>query len=858
MEENISDKHKESGKRRRFFKRTVAVLVGTVSFVLVALVVTATVFQDKIADVVLNQIYRYANAEITHKTVSFSMIRKFPMASLQVGDMDVSGKHGGSTLLKAEHVFLQFNVLDLLRGNYTIRRIDIDHAQLQLITDEKGNNNWDIFNVNDSSKMENVSINLHSIQLKNVDVSYENEKEKIQAAVLFHHLSAKGNFHSEAFTAQLSAEAMLNTVSVDKTLYLSEQSFHFYTKLHINTSAEQYRIESGNFNLGILDFVAQASLSKEKTAYRLLADLSIKHADIEKIIEKLPEAVRKQTHVLKPEGVLSSSLKIDGILGKKPNLNISGSISCKNGVVQNIENEIKLSKIKLQGDFSLATANFAQSFKININEFSGKLNNGRLHGEAAVENLQQPEVNLAVDGRLNLEDLHRFLPTDYFHKLSGSASLNITFHNKFTQTETLSVQDFKNASIQGDIVFTNVMFQIREEENTLENLSGNLQFDNQLITAHKLKGKLKGNDFLLTGKIENMYPYILESGNRLNITADLHIFDFDLNKLFSANVPTVSKPDKGELELFLPQYIDFDFSFKADNISLHNFNAKNTSGKAVLKNNVLLLENLNLNTCDGKMQGKGSIKQISQKEFLLNCNADLNNINIQKLFFAFGNFGQDALTDKNLQGVANSSVHFTAVLGSNMKINPNSVSTLININIKNGQLSNFKPLESLSRFVELSELQNLRFETIENNIAINNSEISIPEMAIKTNALNLSVQGNHTFSGNIDYHIKLMLKEILAKKVKNRKNKEDFGEVIDDNTGTYLYLLAMGNMDNPKFKWDGQSAKKGLKQQFSEQKQQIQDNRKQNNMQTPSEKEENKQMNDSRKKQSEIELDDDW
>ena len=65
-------------------------------------------------------------------------------------------------------------------------------------------------------------------------------------------------------------------------------------------------------------------------------------------------------------------------------------------------------------------------------------------------------------------------------------------------------------------------------------------------------------------------------------------------------------------------------------------------------------------------------------------------------------------------------------------------------------------------------------------------------------------------------------------------------------------------MDNPKFKWDGKSAKKGLKEQFSDQKQQIQENRKLNNPQTPSVKEENKELNNTKKKQSDIELDDDW
>lgn len=858
MEEIETGGVKNSKGWKKILKRVAIILVSSILLLLIVLTIIAGIFQDKIADILLNQVYQYTKVEIKHEKVSFSMIRKFPMASLQINDINVAGLEGESTLLKAEHIFLQFNLFDLVRNNYTIRRIDISNADLQLIVDKKGNNNWNIFNFSDSSKSDNVEIKLSSIQLKNVRASYEDEQRKLLVETFFNHLSAKGNFSSATFTAQLSSDVVIDNIEVDKTVYLSDQELKFYTKLNIDTENKCYGIEGGNFELGILNFIAHASLSKEKESYKLQSDLSIKHANIEKVIEKLPETIRKQTRVLKPVGIVSSSVKINGIIGKGNNLDIAGDFSCKNGSIENIENDIKFSKINLQGDFSLSTSNVSRSLKVKISEFSGKLNNGHLTGKINFENLEQPDIDLFINGKINLEDLHSFLPTNYFYKMAGNASIDIAFKNKFTQIQKLTVQEFKDASIQGNIVFTNVMLQIRENENMLETLSGDLQFNNQLITANKLRGKLKGNDFILSGKIENMYPYILEDGNRLEITADLHIPDFDLNKLFSTNTQPSSKTQEEEMELFLPKDIDFNFSFKADKISFNHFKAENTSGKAVLKNKILLLENLNMNTCDGKMQGKGSIKQVSKKEFLLNCNANLSSINIQKLFYAFDNFGQKGLTDKHIQGTANSTVNFTAVLLSNLSINPNSVSTLIDINIKNGQLNNFGPLESLSRFIDLNELKNIKFETLENRVSIDNSTITIPTMEIKTNAVNLSLGGNHRFSGEIDYHIKLMLKEILAKKVKNRKNREDFGEVIDDNTGTYLYLLATGTMENPKFKWDGQSSRRGLKEQFSDQKQQIQEKRNQNNPQTPSVKEETKELNNSKKKQSDIELDEDW
>ena len=854
----IKEEKKTPKSRKKLIKKILIALAITVLSLLLALVVIATVFQDKIADILLSQAYKFTKVEVKHKDVSLSMIRKFPMASLQVNDIDVAGLQGNETLLRAEKIFLQFNIFDIIRNNYTIRRIDISDADLHLAIDEKGRNNWDIFKLDDTTKSENVEINLNTIQLHNVNLLFEHRAEKVMVSTLFKNLSAKGNFSSAIFTTQLSSDMVIDAVSVNNTTYLSNQPLQFYTKLHIDTEKQQYKIDAGNFDFDILNLIANATLSSQKDGYKLQASLSVKKADIEEIIKRLPESINQHTQVLQPKGILSSTIKIDGVLGKKTNLNINGDFACKNGSIENVENDIRLSKINFQGNFSTNTSDVANSLKISIADFSGKLHGGNLSGKVDFENLNQPVIDLSINGKLNLEDLHNFLPTNYFYETSGNASVDISFKNNFTQIEKITAQDFKNSIIQGNIVFTNVKLQFRENENMLENLSGELQFNNEIVTTNKLKGKIKGNDFVLSGKIENVLPYILEEGNRLKINADLHIPELDLDKLLAKdpNAAPKSKKEQTEKELSLPSDIDCNFSFKTDAVSYNNFKANNASGKAVLENNILTLENLTIGTCDGTVRGEASLKQLSNKDFLVNCNVKLANINIQKLFYAFDNFGQKTLTDKNIKGVANSDVRFTTVLKNDISVIPNSITSTVYINIQNGQLNNFSPLESLSKFVELEELRNIRFATLENQISIENSTITIPAMAIKNNALNLSVWGKQTFAGDIDYHIRLLLKDVLFKKAKTKRYKEDFGEVTDDKTGGYLYLLATGNIDNPKIKLDAPSAKKEFKEQFSEQKRQIQENREQSNPNSNSN--ETKELNNSSKKQSDIEIGDDW
>ena len=856
LEEN---RNVEKKKKIKTIKKIIFIVVAIVAIFLLCAAVLTFAFQDKIADAVLTQVYKYTKVEIKHEKVSFSLIRKFPMASLQINDIQANDLQGKNTLLRAEKIFLQFNVFDLLQNNYTIRKIDISNADLHLIINEKGENNWDIFQFNDTAKSENVTLNLNTIQFQKVNLLFEHNKQKVKVFTAFNRLSAKGNFAENVFVTNISSHALIHEISKDTTIYLSEQYVDFYTNLHIDADNHIYAIEGGNFDLDILKFIANISLSKKAEHYEIETYISVKQANIEKILEKLPYEIHQKTRVLKPQGTLFATIEMSGEFGGKKNkFKINGDFECKNGDIENIENEIKLSKINMKGHFSTLVPQTLSSTRISIEDFSAKLKQGNIHGKLALENLAQPLVNLTLDGKLNLEDLHAFLPTNYIYKTAGSATIDLSFQNKFTQLDKITAQDFKHSIIQGNIIFTNALLQMHEEETMLEDLSGGLRFDNLIINTKKLKGKLKGNTFELNGKIENVLPYILDNSSRLQITANLYVPDLDMDKLFAKETKTVKKAEKGqqEQELVLPTNINFDFTFKADMLSYSQFRAANTVGRAVFSGNILQLENLQINTCDGKISAKGTVSQHANDNFLIKCEAKMADINIQKLFFAFQNFGQKNLTEKNIRGIAYSDVTFSSLVKKDLSVVPNSIVSMIDIKINNGELNNFSPLESLSKFVELEELKNVKFATLENQISIEKSVISIPVIEIKNNALNLSLKGMHTFSGDIDYHIKLLLKDVLAKKVKNKKKNEDFGEVIDDNTGkTYLHLLATGNVDNPKFRWDSQSAKQGFQQQFSDQKRQIQEIRERNDTSAVPK---DKNLNNSTKKQKEIEIGDDW
>ena len=86
-------------------------------------------------------------------------------------------------------------------------------------------------------------------------------------------------------------------------------------------------------------------------------------------------------------------------------------------------------------------------------------------------------------------------------------------------------------------------------------------------------------------------------------------------------------------------------------------------------------------------------------------------------------------------------------------------------------------------------------------------------MEINSNTIDISVFGEHDFDNNIDYHLKLLLSDVLTAKFKRGKNSdEEFGVVEEDGLGrTTLFLKIGGTTDDPEFGYDTKELKEKIK-----------------------------------------------
>ena len=89
-------------------------------------------YGDKVKQIIVTEISKKLNIEVSVREIDFTVFRNFPEASVELIDLKTVEKNPLYTepLLKAGRLSLLFDLLDIISGDYTIEKVVIKNARL--------------------------------------------------------------------------------------------------------------------------------------------------------------------------------------------------------------------------------------------------------------------------------------------------------------------------------------------------------------------------------------------------------------------------------------------------------------------------------------------------------------------------------------------------------------------------------------------------------------------------------------------------------------------------------------------------------------------------------------------------------
>ncbi|MBN2669474.1 MAG: hypothetical protein JXR60_09605 [Bacteroidales bacterium] len=801
----------------KLIKRIVIVLISLIVILLGTGITIAIIYEDEIVQAVVEDLNQYINTKVDVKSVHFSVIRQFPHASVEFKNLfihspkDYLDIHPKSdTLLFAEHFFLEFSLWDVIQEKYILKQAQLKNATVRMEIDQKGRDNFHITQSNDSSST-SFSIDLNKIKFINVGYRFTNFKNNSIYDAETDVLSLSGNFKDESFGLNSKGQLFLNQIQIDGINYLIQRKTPL--KFESNINSKSINIEEGELWIGKAKLMLEGQFQyKEKAHLDIIAASNA--IRIETLFEHLPGNIKNNLNHYQSTGDAAFEVKISGDVGQNqvPQINIRSSI--KNAELANVKSDLSLTNINLELRYE------SGSNHLQLQQFSAQLAESRFKGQLNIDNIKHPDIDAHVNVNSDLKELKRFFEIDSLKTLSGHVNANIKFTGRLLSSDTITPLDIKTFKTDGEIRLTNAFVDFPDKfKQALSNINANLRMDNNNIFIDSLLFKSGRSKIDIQGKAYNVLSFLLLENEELRLNGNLHCDTLNMAELIVKS----SKEDDDIKAFNYPKFITARLQVAIDEFEYNQFKAENVYAQFYINNQIAEVSDFRLKHQNGTAIGALSLIPKSDKVYSLEMNANLQNIDMQILMQQMENFGQSSIKSENISGELNASILIKSELDSFFKIDKKNLEALAKINIKKGALHQYKPLYKLSKFVELSDLEEIQFDDLENELWIKNESLIIPLMQIKNNAVNLTVSGEHKFNNHYRYHLNILLSEILGKKARaNKAENNEFGVVEDDGYGrTSLFLIIEGDGDKTNIKYDTESVKNHIKEGFKEEKQDL-------------------------------------
>lgn len=802
---------------RKFLRIIRNVILIFLLFFLI-LFVLGKVYEKEIVNRVVTALNKKIQTPISVDKITLNLWKQFPLVTIELHKVKVNSSasinskdfknENTSSFVDLEKVILSFNAKALLDNTYELNKIILEKGSVRIFVDKGGKGNYVVFssykNKNSATPKSSAHLLLNSLKIKEVNFFYENAYKKEVLQVFADNFQIKGEFYEKKYTASTKGSLQLKKYSSPQFSFQPEQPISVKTELNINN--DTIFISKAMLTTRGVGFSGSGTVVKKKPAF---VDIQIRGEDIEilSLLRLLPD--KKIMKELEAKGILNINTKIKGEWSAKKTPKISSNYSVKNGFLLYKKDKIEFENLMLNGSFS----SYSKPM-LSLSTFSFVLQKSRFSGNATLSDFKKPVLNLTSSFNINLPDLENFIVGETFAFKEGNLLGKIKIGGKLKQKMTKN--DWLNLDYKAMMQLANSHLQIKEPNLAITELNADIQINKKEVRIRHFSSSCLDVPILGSVVVPRFAEILSKNTDDISVFSNLSIggrLDFNKLKTLFTNSSKEKKPT-----------IEFAVFSKilVKELVYNNFLGSNVSAELKYKENELKLSHINFYAFDGNIKSNVEIKSVGDRKLKIYSTTNTKKVSIKKVFEAFDNFNQNFILSTNLEGKLDMSLD-GEMLFEKGKAKKESLNLLGHIKISNGELIGFEPAKKLAAFSEIPELSHLKFATLENDIMISESKIIIPQMNIVSNAMDISLFGNHQFNGDFEYHIKLLLSEIISGKNKKLKRRQsEFGVVEDDGLGrTSLYLLAEGKKGDIKIKFDKKALSKHLKKEIQDEKAEL-------------------------------------
>ncbi|RYD55544.1 MAG: hypothetical protein EOP56_15635 [Sphingobacteriales bacterium] len=802
----------------RISLKILASLLGLVLVLWVALGIYVSRNKKQITDAVVNQLNDNLNGDIEIGTIEPSLLKGFPFVSFSITDVairDTLWQQHRRDLLKAKELFVKLNILSVLRSAPQIHTIDVNIGTIAIFVDSTGYSNTSVFAKKEKGKGKKEKPHINNIELHDVVVRFEDQVKFKLFQLQIRELDGALDYSADGWEGVFGVNALVKhfAFNTEKGSFLKDKELKTTVKISYNDVKRIMDIPVQRFAIGGDDYRIGGKfyLNQTPTAFEL-------HIINDKA------RYRNVTALLSP----NISSKLNSIDFEKPisvQALIKGKVKFRDTPLVKVSYNIANNTMKIP-DAEIKNCSFKGHFINEVNPTAGHNDpNSAIHiysmkgqwegipitaDTVRVYNLIDPILEGRFRSQFALAKLNDILGGNSFRFDNGTAKVNLLYRAGIRKDDT------SRKYIYGTIQVGNANMTYIPRRLKLNNCNAVLRFTGDDLLIQKVNVRTANTSLAMDGRIGNFANLYYTQPEK--ILLDWHITSpqVNLDEFLSfigkrgagdknTMGPTQSQPSKPkgnkDIAARLDKVLDessVHMRLEVGKLLYKRFTAEQIQSNISLTQAGIGIQYLGLSHAGGRITASGNIQQNNNNRFDVKTNID--NVNIKQLFHAFENFGQDAITEQNIQGNLTTAVNITGNMRDNGQIVPASMHGTVDFDLQNGRLVNFEPLNKVARFIFRNRnLNDIELRKLKNTLDIQGNKVYIRPMTVESSAINIFLRG--VYSMQQGTHIEMDIPLRNSKKDEFLTNPDEKQEKM--KKGLTLHLKAVDGDDGKvKIKWN--------------------------------------------------------
>jgi len=751
---------------KKFLKWTGISLI----LIIIALILIPIFFKDQLKDIVIAEVNKSLNAELSLDDFDLTFISTFPRMTVVLNGAKLQGKDDFKdvTLMDIKELRAHVGLWDVVSGDQiSVKSIEVIEPIVDVRVLQDGKANYDIVkpdSVKTKEELEEPSsfkLSLQDYSIKKGQIKYSDEAYDMHANLVNLNHSGKGDLTADVidFVTKTSIDSL--SFDYEGIDYLStvKTNADVNVLMEFTDKSSKFTLKENKIDLNSVSFSIDGFYNMLESYDDMDLALNAKETSFKDLLSLIPTFYLSGYESMVSKG----DLTIKGLVkGQMDDTRLPGwdfGLIVKNGSVNYPDLPGSISNIQVDANSKFAGGADMNKMTADVKSFHANLGKNTIDGNLALRNFMtdNPFIQSKILANVDLSTLEQFVPMTEGEKYSGILDADVEVKGNMAD---LYNEDYEAFTAKGNLTLSDMLYSSKDIPDDVSIKKMGFDFSPQHMTLTEMNAKMGKSDFSADGKIENYLAYMFReeklkgafnfSSNYLDVDALMPASETS-ESAEAAPKPEASASATATEYILIPDNIDFQLNTDIKKARYNGIDVTNIRGGVGLSEEIATLEDLSLNAMGGTIGLKGSYNTQNHSKPIVDFAYSLKKIDIHELATNFITIEKLAPIAKYARGTISSDFDMKTGITPDFAPILSSISCLGNVSSNSISVEGFDLFNKIADKTKLKSLESQTLKNFYTNFKVKDGKIELDPFDVKMGSIPSKVSGYSTLDRNLNY-----------------------------------------------------------------------------------------------------------